>query len=140
MLLSGKSQVEIFKMMGFKSKNLLQSQVTRVSQEQRLEDWLGLFEAASREKCIMIMEPFPWRSDFRSQLFLFSSQLKQFSKKDLLESCTTLYRDVLVATKELVGVIGRVGSGKTTFLQTIIGELYPLPCLGGSRGRNATSP
>ncbi len=29
-----------------------------------------------------------------------------------------------------MGVIGRVGSGKTTFLQTIIGELYPLPCLG----------
>jgi len=28
--------------------------------------------------------------------------------------------------EELVGVIGRVGSGKTTFLQTIIGELYPL--------------
>lgn len=42
----GVAQVARFKMMGFKSKNLLQSQVTRVSQEQRLEDWLGLFEAA----------------------------------------------------------------------------------------------
>lgn len=28
-----------------------------------------------------------------------------------------------------MGVIGRVASGKTTFLQTIIGELYPLECL-----------
>lgn len=70
--------------------------------------------------------------------FVFSSQLKPFFKIcfPLLESCT----DILVATKELVGVIGRVGSGKTTFLQTIIGELYPLPCLGGSRGSNKTSP
>lgn len=70
--------------------------------------------------------------------FVFSSQLKPFFKRSfpLLESCT----DILVATKELVGVIGRVGSGKTTFLQTIIGELYPLPCLGGSRGSNMTSP
>jgi len=35
--------------------------------------------------------------------------------------------DVAIPKGELVGVIGRVGSGKTTFLQTIIGELYPLP-------------
>eukprot|EP00435_Cladocopium_sp_Y103_P060631 s313_g22.t1 len=34
--------------------------------------------------------------------------------------------DVAIPKGELVGVIGRVGSGKTTFLQTIIGELYPL--------------
>ena len=32
--------------------------------------------------------------------------------------------------KELVAVIGRIGSGKTTFLQTIIGELYPLQLHG----------
>eukprot|EP00913_Durusdinium_trenchii_P011752 g11038.t1 len=31
--------------------------------------------------------------------------------------------DVAIPKGELVGVIGRVGSGKTTFLQTIIGEL-----------------
>ncbi|CAK9013622.1 unnamed protein product [Durusdinium trenchii] len=34
--------------------------------------------------------------------------------------------DVAIPKGELVGVIGRVGSGKTTFLQTIIGELYPI--------------
>lgn len=39
--------------------------------------------------------------------------------------------------QELVGVIGRVGSGKTTFLQTIIGELYPLEHFSSTDGADA---
>ncbi|CAE7384499.1 ABCC11 [Symbiodinium natans] len=34
--------------------------------------------------------------------------------------------DLAVPQGELVGIIGRVGSGKSTFLQTLIGELHPL--------------
>ena len=53
----------------------------------RIKDWkIGwmvgfVWSRMRREKCIMIMEPFPWRRDFRSQLFLCSARSSNhFSK------------------------------------------------------------